>query len=159
MLFLFAVDQTAISRSMVTHNYTTSDGEDPIQITIFKEEAKSERLKKLLPNSPYIYEVCCLSYFCLFLSTSHETCLLKSIDNEYQHIFCSTWLTRRRNKSQEQIQSVIRSIFYMQTYIFPRIRAKQAMAAKELGMDGKSIWFHRDMTCIIYAHYFFLQDC
>ena len=84
VLFLGAVDQTVISRSMVTLNYTTSDGEDPIQIVIFKEEAKSEKLKKLLPDSPYIFEVCCLSYFCRFLSTSHETCLLKSIDNEYQ---------------------------------------------------------------------------
>ena len=32
-----------------------------------------------------------------------------------------------------------RYTLYMQTYIFPRIRAKQAMAAKELGIDGNSI--------------------
>ena len=84
LLFLGAVDQTIISRSMVTLNYTTSDGEHPIQMVISKEQALTEKLKKLLLNSPYIFEVCCLSYFCPFLSTSHKTCLLKSIDNGYQ---------------------------------------------------------------------------
>jgi len=32
-----------------------------------------------------------------------------------------------------------RYTLYMQTYIFPRILFKQAQAAKELGIDGKSI--------------------
>ena len=47
-----------------------------------------------------------------------------------------------------------RYTLYMQKYIFPRILFKQALAAKELGIDGKSIWIHRDMTWIIHAHYY-----